>query len=211
MITEGSADSFFIGWDVGGWNCEKNRDSRDAIVIIDPKLTIIGIPWRGNLRSYINEASSTKEFIRKLFSLCSDNLPTNIGHVTLAIDTPLGFSIEFVELLTNLRFVEFIGSYNTNPYLYRQTELFLFKLGLSPLSAIKDMIGSQATKGIHVLAKFAPTMKRCGVWSDGERLVAIEAYPAACKNSWLIDTLRQKVANHPIENQDKMDALTCAL
>jgi hypothetical protein len=27
--------SFFIGWDVGGWNCDKNRESRDALVILD--------------------------------------------------------------------------------------------------------------------------------------------------------------------------------
>ena len=25
----------FIGWDVGGWNCDNNADSRDAIVILD--------------------------------------------------------------------------------------------------------------------------------------------------------------------------------
>ena len=29
---------FSIGWDVGGWNCDKNQRSRDAIVILNPDL-----------------------------------------------------------------------------------------------------------------------------------------------------------------------------
>lgn len=211
MSYQGSANSFFIGWDVGGWNCDKNANSRDSIVILDSALVIVGKPWRGNLRPFINEAKSNKDFIRKLFSLCSANLPTNVEHVTLSIDTPLGFSVEFAGLVTGLRFVELVGSHDTNPYLYRQTERYLFEHGLSPLSAIKDMIGSQATKGIHVLAKFAPEVERCGVWSDGKLLTAIEAYPAACKNCGSIEALRQRITNQPIENQDKMDALTCAL
>ena len=45
--------SFFIGWDVGGWNCDNNSNSRDAIVILDDDLTLVGKPWRGNLRESI--------------------------------------------------------------------------------------------------------------------------------------------------------------
>ncbi|AKB31597.1 hypothetical protein MSSIH_0907 [Methanosarcina siciliae HI350] len=211
MSCQEPANYFFIGWDVGGWNCDKNANSRDSIVILDSALVIVGKPWRGNLRTFINEAKNAKEFIRKLFSLCYVNLPAKIEHVTLSIDTPLGFSVGFTELVTGLKFIEPVGSYDTNPYLYRQTERYLFEHGLTPLSAIKDMIGSQATKGIHVLAKFASEVKSCGVWSDGELLTAIEAYPAACKNCGSIETLRQQVANQPVDNQDKTDALTCAL
>lgn len=203
--------SYFIGWDMGGWNCDKNKDSRDAIVILNSSLVIMGKPWRGNLRPFINEAKSTSDFIIKLFSLCSSNLPTNPKHVTLAIDAPLGFSTEFVGLITDFKFVEALGNYDTNPYLYRYTERYLFKHGLRPLSAIKDMIGSQATKGMHVLAKFVPEVQRCGVWRNDGLLTAIEAYPSACKNSALIEALRQQIINHPVENEDKMDALTCAL
>jgi hypothetical protein len=45
------------------------------------------------------------------------------------------------------------------------------------------MIGSQATKGMHVLTRFAPKIVECGVWSDGSNLTAIEAYTSACKSS----------------------------
>jgi hypothetical protein len=45
---------FFIGWDVGGWNCDRNNKSRDAVVILDESRAIVGKPWRGNLRKQIN-------------------------------------------------------------------------------------------------------------------------------------------------------------
>lgn len=200
---------FFIGWDVGGWNCDHNSTSRDAVVILDANQKLVGAPWRGNLRTAINESANASDWLRKLFALCADNLAVGAPHVTLAIDTPLGFSEAFVSLVRRQRCVEAVKSSNTNPYLFRQTERYLFKHGLKPLSAIKDMIGSQATKGMHVLAKFAPTTKSCGVWSDGNSLTAIEAYPSACKDSATVQQLRRRYP--PLDHKDKQDALTCAI
>jgi hypothetical protein len=200
---------YFIGWDVGGWNCDKNGKSRDAIVVLDTSLAIVGRPWRGNLRESINEAVTTTDWSRKLFSLCVADAPNETAQITLAIDTPLGFSEAFVGLVTGLKFTGPVERSNSNPYLFRQTERHLFQRGLTPLSAIKDMIGSQATKGMHVLAKFAPHAQSCGVWSDGESLTAIEAYPSACKNSETINSLRADYG--PMDHEDKEDALTCAL
>lgn len=51
--------NFFIGWDFGGWNCDHNGKSRDAIVILNANKKIVGKPWRGNLRTSINEAKDT--------------------------------------------------------------------------------------------------------------------------------------------------------
>jgi len=102
-----------------------------------------------------------------------------------------------------------IESSSTNPYLFRRTEHYLFEQGLSPLSAIKDMIGSQATKGIHVLARFAPKIVECGVWSDDNNLTAIETYPSACKKSATIQEMRQQYST--LSHADCEDALTCAL
>lgn len=201
--------AFFVGWDVGGWNCDKNTKSRDALVILDAALDIVGKPWRGNLRSHINSATTSGDWIRALFSLCHAEPPGDTAQVTLAIDTPLGFSEAFMHLTTELRHVEPVESSDTNPYLFRQTERFLFQNGLTPLSAIKDMIGSQATKGMHVLAKFAPHPISCGVWTDGTTFTALEAYPSACKRSATIQTLRQRYA--PLGHDDEEDALTCAL
>lgn len=200
---------FFIGWDVGGWNCDKNQKSRDAIVILNAELALLGKPWRGNLRTHINEAATSDEWVRVLFSLCATVFPGDAGQTTLAIDTPLGFSEPFVRLVTASQWAGQIGQSQTNPYLFRQTEQYLFQHGLTPLSAIKDMIGSQATKGMHVLAKFTPTGTSCGVWTDGTSLTAIEAYPSACKGSATIQSLRRPYP--PLSHADTEDALTCAL
>lgn len=202
--------NFYIGWDVGGWNCEKNKASRDALVILDEDLSLVGEPWRGNLRSAINSAKTTVGWLEKLFQLCGSSLPGLDAKYILAIDTPLGFSDAFVRLVSERKAIgEVTGESAMNPYLFRQTERFLYQRGLRPLSPIKDMIGSQATKGIHVLSHYAPRISSCGVWADGQRLTAIEAYPSACKQSADMARLRESfpVIGHP----DKEDALICAL
>lgn len=218
-------ETIVIGWDVGGWNCDHNPKSRDALVVLDAERHLLGRPWRGNLRSTINQSTTTEQFVRSLLALCTLDLPdTEAIKVTLAIDTPLGFSRPFIDLITTGKTVPGIGNSFENPYLHRQTEHFLFARGLSPLSPIKDMIGSQATKGLHVLGKFAPERVRCGVWSDGRFLQAIEAYPSACKRSASIEQLRssyyqkaltQSAATRQfvagLEHVDHQDALTCAL
>ncbi|MDT4850867.1 hypothetical protein FQZ97_850320 [compost metagenome] len=219
MQTLSSSAPLFIGWDVGGWNCDKNPASRDALVVLDEQRRILGQPWRGNLRRPINQALDSADFIARLLGLC-DVEAEAAAPVVLAIDTPLGFSEAFVELLVQGRAVDAIEGSASNPYLFRQTERFLFERGLSPLSAVKDMIGSQATKGMHVLARFAPHIQQCGVWTDHKRLRAIEAYPSACKRSKTMDELHQqyglgKASDTELlagfQHVDQRDALTCAL
>lgn len=201
--------TFFIGWDVGGWNCDKNPASRDAIVILDEALSIFGQPWRGNLRTHINAAATTRDWVAALFTRCGATLPAGPATATLAIDTPLGFSQAFTQLVTKRQAAGPVERSSANPYLFRRTEHWLFEHGLSPLSAVKDMIGSQATKGMHVLARFAPIVRSCGVWTDGALLTAVEAYPAACRGSATLSALRRQFA--ALAHGDLDDALTCAL
>lgn len=220
-MTSSSSAPIFIGWDVGGWNCDKNPASRDALVILDAQHQVIGKAWRGNLRRCINQASDSADFIARLLGLCSlDDSGYRSAPVVLAIDTPLGFSTAFIELLAQGKAAGAIEGSSSNPYLFRQTERFLFERGLNPLSAIKDMIGSQATKGMHALARFAPDIERCGVWTDNRQLRAIEAYPSACKRSSTMDGLRESVVQSiaascerdwGLMHVDQQDALTCAL
>ena len=75
--------TFYIGWDVGGWNCDKNGKSRDALVILDAELKLVGRPWRGNLRTAINEAADASDWVNRLFGLCkacpAEPLPDHPG------------------------------------------------------------------------------------------------------------------------------------
>ena len=201
--------SFFIGWDVGGWNCDKNGKSRDAIVILDDTLALVGQPWRGNLRECIAMATTTSDWLTVLFAKCKTEYPAGDVAVTMAIDTPLGFSDEFVALITRQGRVESNETSGLNRYLFRHTERHLFEKGLRPLSAIKDMIGSQATKGMHVLAKFAPRIESCGVWTDGHGFRAIETYPTACRDTPEVRELLK--GSLSLGHDDKDDAHVCAV
>jgi predicted nuclease with RNAse H fold len=201
--------SFSIGWDVGGWNCDKNGKSRDAIVVLDSALHLVGEPWRGNLRESIRVSATTQDWLAALFGRCEAVAPVPGDSVTMAIDTPLGFPEEFIGLVTRQVCVEADETSGRNRYLFRQTERRLFAQGLAPLSAVKDMIGSQATKGMHVVAKFAPQIESCGVWTDGAGFRAIETYPTACKKAAVVKTLLQGQTS--LGHEDKDDARVCAV
>ena len=201
--------SFFIGWDVGGWNCDNNSNSRDALVILDDGLALVGNPWRGNLRESISAATTSADWLQSLFGQCNVDCPTPAPLVTMAIDTPLGFSVEFTNLITGQGHVEPHLTSGLNRYLFRHTERAIFESGKQPLSAIKDMIGSQATKGMHALAKFAPNIESCGVWTDGHGFHAIESYPAACRETAAVRRLLD--GQRSLGNEDKDDARICAV
>lgn len=198
-----------IGWDVGGWNCDRNPQSRDAIVLLDTSMRLVGTPWRGNLRNLINEVGSALAFVKGLVSLCRADLSLEDSLATLVIDTPLAFPKAFRQLLDGAAAPGPIGASADNPYLYRRTELFLHQRGWRPMSSLKDMIGSQATKGMHVLAKVAPHIEVPGVWTDGRHLQAMEGYPTTCREAGEVQSLRALFPSmgHP----DLEDALLCAL
>ncbi|MCB1206392.1 MAG: hypothetical protein KDN18_19190 [Verrucomicrobiae bacterium] len=199
---------YSIGWDVGAWYCEKNAKSRDAIFVLDPEGKDLGRPFRGGLRRCFNEAENPGQLIDALFALCGVE-PDRSAHVTLAIDTPLGFPTELLALADRGDPIRTVGERQSNPYLFRATERHLFGLGWTPMSAVEQMIGSQATKGIHLRARFAPHPASTGVWTDGDRLTVIETYPAPCRSSSQIKTLIEGRVD--LKNDDLRDARVCAV
>ncbi len=98
----------------------------------------------------------------------------------------------------------------------RETERWLYRHGHRPLSAVQDLIGSQATKGMAYLSALGLRVVRPGVWAArlGEIAVtAIEAYPSPCKHSQTIRTARTALESAlPSDaNPDLQDAQTCAI
>ncbi len=195
--------TYYIGWDVGAWNCDKNSRSRDAVAILNSDRKIIGKPFRGNLKELINASKNKTEFINGLFEKC-DNPNITSKKIVLAIDAPLAFSVGLTNLITG-KISGNINDHQNNPYLFRATERFLFENGFKPLSSIKDMIGSQATKAMHVIAKFKLKIVDCGVWQDNSGLLkVIETYPAVCKR------IRLSAEAKNLKTQDRKDAWICA-
>lgn len=106
--------------------------------MLDSDRQLLGTAWRGNLRSTINDSATTKDFVENLLKLCRIDVQALVfTKATLAIDTPLGFSKSFIDLITMGLTAPSIGVASENPYLHRQTEHFLFTKGLSPLSPSK--------------------------------------------------------------------------
>jgi len=213
--------AWYIGWDVGAWNCEKNANSRDALVVLNQHGELVGKPWRGNLRDTIAAAVSYADWLFTVAKLCQFDDKNKVmfatQNVVMAIDTPLGFSKGLLQLLQGEAVATPFTASCDNPYLYRHTERELFAHGFSPLSAVKDMIGSQATKGLHLLRKFGFTPSPSGVWQLNQNQCqhdALESYPTVLKTSALvvqhIEQLRRQT-DFNSWHQDIQDAAYCAI
>jgi len=202
--------TYFIGWDVGAWYCDKNTKSRDALYIIDDKGNYRG-EFRGNLKNGkpgklggILEESSSKYFIQKCFDLCQTNLKFS-GKAILAIDAPLGFPSPLITLLTKNKFSETVNdNFRENDYLFRYTEqkLNADNSNYKPLSTINHMIGAQSTKAIHLIAKLGLKNNKKGVW-ENENLTVLETYPAIARTKHA-DEMRVR------KTSDVDDAQICA-
>lgn len=200
---------YYVGWDVGGWNCDKNRNSRDAVAVLgteNGELRVLGTVFRGNIRETINRYSNLADIVN---ARCETDI-TREDHITIAIDTPLGLPEAIFTLLQNGYVVADVpDDYKQNPYLYRSTERWLFGRGFRPLSAIMHMIGSQATKGMHVLRKLGLATSDSGVWRSAS-VTALETYPTPCKRSPRLTNLFGRL-DVRLPNEDRDDAVYCGL
>lgn len=216
--------AWYIGWDVGAWNCEKNANSRDALVVLNQQGELVGRPWRGNLRDTIAAAASYTDLLCTVAKLCQFDDNTKAAfttqNVVMAIDTPLGFSSGLLQLLQGEAVATAFTASCDNPYLYRHTERELFAHGFSPLSAVKDMIGSQATKGLHFLRKFGFTPNQSGVWQLNQssqnqcQYHALESYPTVLKTCISVQQYIQQLSSQTdliSWHQDIQDAAYCAI
>jgi hypothetical protein len=215
-----------VGWDVGGWHCDRNRESRDALAILEIERSVprvVGRPWRGNLRDLLMSKTGP-ELMMSMLALCGLSNAGGESEVTVAIDTPLGWPRAMLDLVLG-RATSFVSADDrVNPYTRRRTEIALIERGIAtPLSAVRDMIGSQSTKGIHFLRGAGLVERATGVWSGSNndmKIVAIETYPAAAVATGGIERLFEAV--YPPADKDAAtrsaaafddldDALRCAI
>lgn len=224
---------YFIGWDVGAWQCEaKNKKSCDAIFILN-EAPMMG-HHRGNISGLIQQIcdappeKKVSRLIESFFSLCTLEVPSSsTDEFLLAIDTPLGWPHAF-SLLMNRTLSDKWNYHEAqrnidNTLLFRRTER---ELG-SSLSTVVDSIGSQSTKGIALLCALNATLKSWGIWQAGP-LTIIETYPKACiRSEVFLEWAVKQSLSHDIrewyfygnrktdqriqEQDDTFDAGICAL
>ena len=211
-------DELFLGWDVGGWNCDKNPRSRDALAALVARrgrLELVGTPWRGNLRESLTIRAGTELLDDWLGLLGVDR--KSAPRVTIAIDTPLTWPLSMLELVNTGRCADVPRKADHNPYLFRPQELALFERGLRPLSAVRDMIGSQSTKGIHFLQRTRLALESRGIW-EAPHATALETYPAVVRKDRDAEELTQRILSG-VETgrhkapwiEDVRDAIACAV
>lgn len=213
----------FVGWDVGGWHCDRNRLSRDALAVLDlddkgdPRL--VGRTWRGSLRSLLG-ARRGEDLVNAMLGLCEAKAGDG-DTVTIAIDAPLGWPAAMLALAGGGPMAQVSEKDGQNPYTRRQTELDLIQQGLAPLSSVRDMIGSQSTKAIHFLRAANLELQPGAVWrSTGAMTVsAMETYPAVALKSPVCrgyhePLLEEVVRRNPTAGaglDDVRDAVACAV
>ncbi len=215
--------TLFLGWDVGAWNCD-NGKSRDALCALSGTdwgdLRLAAPPWRGNLRAALVEGECPYSILRGLELDASDT-----EDVVVAIDTPLGWPAAFVALLAgNAQLPVVSNAVHANPYIFRATEQALVERGLlpkgrTPLSAVRDMIGSQSSKGLYFLRKAGMSQPAPAVWAR-PHWTAIETYPTPVRTSRTLQPHFQRIRAEPLfvkaaafanAAADLNDALWCAL
>ena len=200
--------NLYLGWDVGGWNCDRNRNSRDArCALTDTEScpVLAGHSWRGNVR----EVLCSDQPIDGLLALI-DITVSSVERIVVAIDTPLTWPGPALALLTGGETARVPPTASQNPYLFRPAEMFLTARGKQALSPVRDMIGSQSLKGIHFLSVAGARRVSVGVWqSDRAVLTAIECYPAPCRQSAAVQRVINNVRLDDV-NEDVRDALCAA-
>ena len=173
---------YYIGWDVGGWNCNgaKSQDALCALTGTWDNLSLVGKPWRGNLREVLVAQDGDLETIFEKVEIKREETHS----VTWAIDTPLGWPKTFCKLVFGGGDPAHVPAQgNSNPYLFRQTEQWIAQRGpRCPLSAVRDKIGSQSTKGIHFLRQFGFQRESVGIWKARGH-TAIETYPTPVREN----------------------------
>ena len=215
-----------IGWDVGAWHCTRHKGSQDALValeVIDGAPRIFGNWWRDNLSDHLHLEGD--ELLLKVLSLCGIS-PTQSAELTIAIDTPLGWPNAMMTLAAGGAAASVPADDAENRYTRRQTEIELAIEARTamrsdrPFSAVRDMIGSQSTKGLHFLRAAGLNADTPGVWrGGGEKLAVtvIETYPAEAIRrdrrlyDGLIENIRPPVAAGEDALKDVRDALMCAV
>jgi hypothetical protein len=205
----------FLGWDVGAWHCD-HGGSRDALCALTADEAgvphRVGKPWRDNLRETLNKHHGWG-LIEAMLRFAEVEQPHLVDQVTVAIDTPLGWPVAFLALLTEGKIPNQVSrEQSQNEILFRETDRLLLKNGHRPLSVVQDMISSQSTKGLFFLERAELNLHETGVWSSGdERITAIEAYPSPCRSSGLLGAFYKEINLGEGVSVDILDSLWCAL
>lgn len=197
--------TYYVGWDVGAWHCDKNSDSKDCLCLLkEGNNGLEFVTKRFCVREHFIQ-TSLLEFLNFIFQEIKNEDNENIilgedDRIILAIDAVFCWPKMFVDLIrgSDLVYNDFIidsGAIN-NKILYRNTEQIIAKRH-KPISVVQGQIGSQSTKIMYFLKRYGFMIKEPGIWQTSNgKITAIETYPA--------------VLDGKAKHDDETDAKLCA-
>ena len=189
--------TYYVGWDVGAWHCEKNTSIKDCFCLLDEKGCAI-FPY--NRFCVSNAILNQDSFLNFIGTIFSHKFSTSDKFV-IGIDAVFCWPKSFVSLI-NAKEPKDITYKPTgwkkainNEILFRKTE-YIIAHKHKPLSAVQGQIGSQSTKVIYFLKKYGFKSQKSspGVWKTGNA-TAVETYPAILDSG---------------DHSDVIDAVLCA-
>ena len=155
------------------------------------------------------------------------------GHRVIALDVPFGWPDQFVSFVSHHHQGRQPPTVASDDFQLRVTDrIILQRLRKRPLSVSTDKLGVMAHRATNLLRSFT-TCDVLPLWSEGNRTVVIEVYPAATLIALGIDPrgykkesshrrrILHQLANIDIgntqdvqaciDNDDALDAVICAL
>lgn len=212
-----SNDIISIGWDVRGWQSKQQATAVLKVSIESNKYEWLGV---SELFSFTQgEKPSLDELLRPAVGEgLSQQLLTN-EMITLAIDAPLGFSQDYINLLQGKNpNINVPTSEIENTLAYRDCERWVAQnYDKKPLSGAFDKLGNNATLAMSIAENlkqddFVLIPQKA---NNADRSV-IEVYPGICKAgkqrvSLAISSIARILPSEVIPGTDQYDAAICAV
>ena len=180
--------TYYVGWDVGAWQCNISTQSHDAIAVFDETFKFVS-SGLGNVKDCLRGSKDFAGFLSEFAEKPDKTKFYKYDNFVIAIDAVLGWPKNFLRLVTTPKISReelnalFPKDENIkNTFIFRQTERAVkttVKTKRNPLSAVKDQIGSQSTKALFLLKYLEFEKNGCSEWRDDCGNIAIETYPGA--------------------------------
>lgn len=212
-----SNDIISIGWDVRGW-----QSKQQATAVLKVSIESNKYEWLGVSELFSFTQGLKPSFDQLLCPAVGEDLYQQLlrqKKITLAIDSPLGFSQDYINLLqgknTNINVP---SSEIENTLAYRDCERWVAKnYDKKPLSGAFDKLGNNATLAMSL----TENLKRDDFvlvpqnTNHAHRSI-IEVYPGICKSgkqrvSPAISSIARILPSEVIPGTDQYDAAICAV
>ena len=206
-----------VGWDVGGW-----IGKAQAVAVAT--LSTESVSWLGTARTFaLRKFDNAQWTLLDLIRMAWTDAPADTleqYRVVLAVDSPFGFPMGFVDFLNTGSLPPFDVKAREidNPLAYRECDRYIHAtFNKKPLSASFDKLGNNATVAMHHVRRLA-RLHAARVLPfdapDEQSHTIIEVYPALSKvpgHGRCYATIQRHLPDSAKAGTDACDACICSV